>query len=327
MSDISVKETVEFARGTWWIKVGVERVVLHAWYRVRVVSRLRSATFNMYKPKPLLKALMPQPITELPMLSSTQNQRVKDYVELRTDGNARRERKRFMLEGKRSVEAALALPHIVVHEIIFSDHILGTDLELVERAQSKNIPLVRVTKDVFKKITDVITPQGIAAILRIPEWKPQEALSAPDALIVVACGLQDPGNIGALIRSCEAAGATALVSLEGTVDAFNQKVVRATASGLLSLPILRIKTQDFLEEADTRSIRLVATVARDGTPYKKFDFTKRPLALCIGSEGDGLPPDVEKACTERVTIPLKGNGESLNAAVAASVLLFEAATV
>ena len=265
-----------------------------------------------------------QPLTELTMLSSAQNQRVKDYVDLRTDGNVRRERKRFMLEGTRSVEAALALPHIVVHEIIFSDHILGSDLSLVEQAQAKNIPLVRVSKDVFKKITDVVTPQGIAAIVRIPEWKAADVFAAKDALIVVACGLQDPGNIGALIRSCEAAGATALVSLEGTVDAFNQKVVRATASGLLSLPILRLKTDELLNQADIRKIRLVATVARDGTPYKKFDFKTRPLALCIGSEGDGLPEDVEKACTERVTIPLKGNAESLNAAVAASVLLFEA---
>ena len=267
---------------------------------------------------------MSQPPNELPMLSSPQNQRVKDYVDLRTDGNVRRERKRFLLEGKRSVEAALALPHIIVHEVIFSDHILGSDMALVEQAAAKDIPLVRVSKDVFKKIADVVTPQGIAAVVRIPEWKTSDAFAAPGALLVVACGLQDPGNIGALIRSCEAAGATALITLEGTVDPFNTKVVRATASGLLSLPILRMKTGELINAAQDRSMRLVATVARDGTPFKKFDWKKRPLVLCIGSEGDGLPQAVEQACTERVTIPLKGNAESLNAAVAASVLLFEA---
>jgi TrmH family RNA methyltransferase len=260
------------------------------------------------------------------MLSSPQNQRVKDYVDLRTDGNVRRERKRFLLEGKRSVEAALNLPHILVHEVIFSDHILGSDLALVEQAQSKHIPLVRVSKDVFKKIADVVTPQGIAAVVRIPEWKLADIFSAPDALLVVACGLQDPGNIGALIRSCEAAGASALITLEGTVDPFNTKVVRATASGLLSLPILRCKTGELLNEVQSHSMRLIATVARDGTPYKKFDWKKRPLALCVGNEGEGLPAAVEQACTERVTIPIKGNAESLNAAVAASVLLFEAAS-
>lgn len=263
-------------------------------------------------------------VTELPMLSSPQNQRVKDYVDLRTDGNMRREKRRFLLEGKRSVSAALSLPHVIVHELIFSDHILDGDLELVEQARARHIPLTRVSKDVFKKIADVMTPQGIAAVVRIPEWKADEKLAQPDAVIVVACGLQDPGNVGALIRSCEAAGATALVTLEGTADPFNSKVVRATAAGLLNLPILRYKTADLIHDAAQHKIRLIATSSHDGISYKKFDWQKRPLALCIGSEGEGLPEAVAAACHERVTIPIKGQAESLNAAVAASILLFEA---
>src|SRR5205823_3821367 len=146
--------------------------------------------------------------------------------------------RRFLLEGKRSVAAALSLPHVIVHEVIFSDHVLGNDLELVEQAQAKHIPLVRVSKDVFKKIADVMTPQGIAAVVRIPEWNAADILSSRSAVFLVACGVQDPGNVGALIRSCEAAGAAGLITLEGTADPFNAKVVRATASGLLSLPII-----------------------------------------------------------------------------------------
>jgi RNA methyltransferase, TrmH family len=264
-------------------------------------------------------------VTELPMLSSPQNERVKDYVLLRTDGNVRRERKRFLLEGKRAVAAALSLPHVLVHELIFSDHVLGDDLELVQQAQSKHIPLVRVSKDVFKKIADVMTPQGIAAVVRIPEWKPEDVFARKDALIVVACGLQDPGNVGTIIRSCEASGAATLVTLEGTADPFNAKVVRATAAGLLALPILRMKTAEFLAASEAHEMRLVATAATGGVSYRKFDWKKRPIALCIGSEGEGLPEVVEKACREKVTIPIKGSAESLNAAVAASVLLFEAA--
>jgi RNA methyltransferase, TrmH family len=264
--------------------------------------------------------------SDLPMLSSPQNQKVKDLVDLRTDGNLRRERKRFLLEGKRAVAAALSLPHVLVHEIIFSDHILGNDLDLIAKAERNHIPLTRVSKDVFKKIADVMTPQGIAAIVRIPEWKPEEILGRPDALIVVACGLQDPGNVGTIIRSIEASGASALVTLEGTADPFNAKVVRATAAGLLALPIMRFKTGEFLELAEKRNMRLMATSAQGGTAYRKVDWKKRPIAICIGSEGEGLPPVVEKACAEKITIPIKGSAESLNAAVAASILLFEAAT-
>src|SRR5471030_1617378 len=150
---------------------------------------------------------MENSVSDLPMLSSPQNQRVKDYVDLRSDGNIRREKLRFLLEGKRAVETALNLPHVIVHEIIFSDHILGEDLQLVEQAQAKHIPLVRTSKDVFKKIADVITPQGIAAVVRIPEWDVEKTLGQRDSVFAIACGVQDPGNLGALIRSCESAGA------------------------------------------------------------------------------------------------------------------------
>ena len=264
-------------------------------------------------------------LTAIPLLSSPQNPRVKEYVELRTDGNVRRAAGRFLLEGRRAVSAALALPHVVVHELIYSDQILGDDLELVQRASDKRITLTRVSKDVFKKIADVMTPQGIAAVVRIPEWKPEQILSRKDALIVVACGLQDPGNLGTIIRSCEAAGASALITLEGTADPFNAKVVRATAAGLLALPILRLKTSEFIREAEKRHVRLVATAAQNGVSYREFDWKKRPIALCIGNEGEGLPEVIESRCTHRVSIPMKGSAESLNAAVAASILLFQAA--
>jgi len=263
-------------------------------------------------------------LTALPMLSSTQNQRVKDYVELRTDGDVRRDKKRFLLEGKRVVAAALSLKHVVVHEIIYADHLLLGDLDLVLQAHARGIPLMRVTKDVFKKIADVITPQGIAAVVKIPDWDPKEIFSRPDALFVVACGLQDPGNVGTIIRSCQAAGATGLVSLEGTADPFNAKVVRATAAGLLELPILRFKTGEFLQMAERKELRLVATSVREGISYRDFNWRKRPIALCIGSEGEGLPAVIASACQEKITIPMKGDAESLNAAVAASILLFQA---
>lgn len=258
------------------------------------------------------------------MLSSPQNARVKEYVDLRTDGNVRREKQRFLLEGKRSVAAALSLSHVVVHELIFSDHILNDDLALVAKADAKKIPLVRVSKDVFKKIADVMTPQGIAAVVKIPDWSAEKLLSKKDALVVVACGLQDPGNVGTIIRSCEAAGAAGLIALEQTADAFNAKVVRSTAAGLLALPIIRMKTAEFLAEAKKRGVRLLATAATGGVSYKDFDWKKRPIAICIGSEGEGLSKEMEAACDEKVTIPIKGSAESLNAAVAASVLLFEA---
>ncbi|GMV81811.1 MAG: rRNA methyltransferase [Planctomycetota bacterium] len=258
------------------------------------------------------------------LLTSPQNPWVKDLVKLRKDGNERRARGRFFLEGRKGVEAALSSPNARIHELIVCEKYPGADAALVEQARRKNIRVVEVSKDVFKKLADVESPQGLAAVVEIPEWELAQILSAPNALVVAACGVQDPGNLGTLIRSCEAAGAAGLVTLEGSADPFNAKVVRATAAGLLSLPQVRLDRRRFLHEANAQGLRLVAAVAREGTPYREFDWSRRPLALCIGSEGEGLPPEIESACPERVSIPLRGSAESLNAAVAASILLFAA---
>lgn len=259
-------------------------------------------------------------------ISSPQNQRVKELVALRKDGEARRAAQRFFLEGPRGVAAALDAPHVVIHEVVYCEHLFGGGAgeALLERARQKGIPLLRVTKDVFKKIADVMTPQGIAAVVAIPRWDFARIVAMPDALLVVACGLQDPGNLGTLIRSCQAAGAAGLIALEGTADPFNAKVVRATAAGLLNLPIIRMKQAEFLAAAEDRDLRLVAASPRGGASYRRFDWRSRPLALCIGGESAGLPPEVEALCGEAVTIPMRGAAESLNAAVAASILLFEA---
>jgi TrmH family RNA methyltransferase len=256
-------------------------------------------------------------------ITSPQNEHVKELVELRKDGELRRERGEFFLEGRRGVAAALSASHIEVRELIHCPNLME-DETLVEAARARKVPLVKVSKDVFKKIADVVTPQGIAAVVKIPQYTLAQVLEADDPLLVVACGIQDPGNMGTLIRSCEAAGATGLVALEGSADFFNAKVVRSTAAGLLTLPLIRMKAVDFIADAMARSVRLVATAAGEGVSYRTFDWKRRPLAICIGSEGEGLPDAMEVACRERVTIPMRGQAESLNAAVAASILLFEA---
>lgn len=260
------------------------------------------------------------------LIASPQNPWVKDLVNLRKDGEARRAQRRFFLEGLRGVEAALNLEHVAIHELVLCEHLLSAEAHraLSAGAQRKGVSIVRVSKDVFKKLADVVTPQGAAAVVAMPEWSLEGMLATPQPLLVVACGIQDPGNLGTLIRSCEAAGAAGLIALEGTADPYNAKVVRSTAAGLLALPILRMRGAAFLEAVRSKVNRLVAADASAGTSYRNLDWKRRPLALCIGSEGAGLPPELEAACRERVAIPMRGSAESLNAAVAASILLFEA---
>lgn len=258
------------------------------------------------------------------LITSPQNPYVKDLVALRKDGNVRRERQAFFLEGRRGVLTALELAHTRIGEVIVCEKILGEDAELNERLAARGAPVVRVSKDVFKKIADVETPQGVAAVVRMPEWTFEDLLKPAEPFFVVACGIQDPGNLGTLIRTAEACGATGLVTLEHTADPFNAKVVRSTAGGLLALPIVRLSTPSFLKLAEENRVRLAAACAHDGVSFREFDWKRRPLGLCIGSEAHGLSEEILAAKPERVTIPLRGKAESLNAAVSASVLLFEA---
>ncbi len=269
--------------------------------------------------------------TESELLTSPQNTHVKELVKLRKDGNVRRKEGRFFIEGCRAVAAALDHAQAGIEELLVCDRLLGDGHALSERARESGCPVTRVSKDVFKKLADVQTPQGIAAVVKIPEWTLDDILDADQAIAMVACGVQDPGNLGAIIRSCEAGGASGLIMLEGTVDPYNAKVVRSTAGGLLTLPMVRITEAQLLQEVERRqaakkTIRLVASGAEGGTPFKAFDWKNRPLLLCIGNEGAGLTDTIIRSCTDQVTIPLKGNSESLNAAVAASILLFEAQT-
>ncbi|MCX7804354.1 MAG: RNA methyltransferase [Planctomycetota bacterium] len=259
-------------------------------------------------------------------ISSPQNPKIKELVELRKDGNLRRAKGCFLVEGRKAVEAAMeAAGGEAVVELIVSPNLLGEDAaaRYEEWARERGRPVLRVSKDCFRKIADVREPQGVAAVARIRRTPLGGILGAPGAISVVACGIQDPGNLGTLLRSAYAAGASGLIALEGCADLYNAKVVRSTAASLLFLPSATARAEEFLAEARARGIRIAGASSAGGERFDRFDYSP-PLALCIGSEGSGLPPEIATACSALVTIPMREGAESLNAAVAGSIILFQA---
>jgi TrmH family RNA methyltransferase len=264
------------------------------------------------------------PLRSGPMLSSPQNERVKEYAALTKDGELRRKLGRFLLEGRRGTREALSAPGTKIVEILYSDHLLGDDLSPIPDAAKRGVKLTRVSMHVFRKIADVREPQGVAAIVETPRWTWSDLFSSPKALVLIACGIQDPGNMGTLIRSCLASGASGLIALEGSADFFNAKVVRSAAAALLRLPVLRLKTDEFLVQQAKYNVCLIAADAKGAQNYRQFEWSLRPAALCIGTEGEGLPEKIASACTASVAIDMEPDIDSLNAAVAASLFLFEA---
>lgn len=244
----------------------------------------------------------------------------------------RRDRQReraFVLEGLRSLAEAVAAG-AVPRAIFICRELLGEgeaqDRLLIKlgdmrEAGGHNMRVLEVTPQVLKAVTETESPQGIAAIMGFPENAPP-ATGTP--LIVIADGVRDPGNMGTLLRTALGAGATAVYTTPATVDLYNPKVVRAAMGAHFRLSLRANVGWDALDEVLLGCDAVWGADADGRTVYTAADW-RVPTALIVGGEDRGITPEGRERCTDLLSIPLAGGLESLNAAVAAAVILFEAA--
>ncbi|HLN17591.1 MAG TPA: RNA methyltransferase [Acidimicrobiales bacterium] len=197
----------------------------------------------------------------------------------------------------------------------------GVD-ELVERALVLGARVYDLAPGVLPKVADTVTPQPVLGVLSMVDVGLESLLSP--TLVVVCVDVRDPGNAGTVLRSADAAGASAVVFAGTTVDPYNPKTVRASAGSLFHLPV--VVADDVaaaLEALGRLGLRRLATAVRDGVDYSAVDWSV-PSALVLGNEAAGLPDDVAARVDGTVSIPMAGRAESLNVGVAAAVLCFEA---
>jgi|SRR5579875_3847347 TrmH family RNA methyltransferase len=253
------------------------------------------------------------------IVQSRQNARVKEIrMALRKGGKG--PSGLVALEGFHLIEEALR-GHLPV-PVLF---VRSGSLDLLEKLDlPASTEVLELAPDVFASIATTESPQPVAALAQLPTFSLEAVLSKSPSLIVVLAGLQDPGNLGTIIRSAEAFGAAGVITLPGTANLWNTKVLRASAGSIFRIPVLSLKEDECLDVLRHHGVPLIAAVARGGTPAHKMDLS-RPAALVIGNEGKGLHPEMLSACEARIKIPCPGPVESLNAAVAASILLYEAA--
>ena len=240
-------------------------------------------------------------------ITSLKNPKVAAWKALK-DRKGRRESGCFLVEGRKMVEEALASAFDVETVLV---------QEGMELPDGLTMPVYELPEHVLTAVCDTKTPQGIAAVVRMKE---QSALGKH---IVVLDGVQDPGNVGTILRTLDAFEADGLVLLPGCADPFSPKTVRSSMGAVFRRPVWTCTAETFAQVLRGSGLRLLGAALRDDTvDARAADYTRAVLA--IGSEGRGLSDEVLALCDETVRIPMSPRCESLNAAVAASVLLWEA---
>jgi TrmH family RNA methyltransferase len=230
----------------------------------------------------------------------------------------------MLLEGPKLVAEALGSGVELVEAAASPRLAYGGRPGVVDALRGAGVPVRLVDDGILASLSEVETSQGILALARRPAFD-EERIFAGTPLVLVAVGIQDPGNLGALLRSAEAAGATGAYLTDGAADPFSWKALRGSMGSAFRLPHRRrMTTADALSRLQARGVGVIAADPGAELPYYQADL-RRPVALLLGPEGSGLSPAVMAHAALSVAIPMSPGVESLNVGVAAGVLLFEAA--
>lgn len=252
------------------------------------------------------------------MITSTSNPRIKNLILLGKRAKERRGQGVFLAEGRKMTEEA---PKEWIRELYVTEAYLSRQENL---ANLQGMDYEVLSEHVMKAAADTQTPQGILAVISIPAWDFTEAVGKERGTWLFLEDIQDPGNLGTMLRCAEAAGVTAVIASRGTVDLYNPKTIRATMGSVYRVPFFL--AEDFKETVcgmKEQGMKLYAAHLKGNRLYDEADY-KGKCGFLIGNEGKGLTEETAELADACVRIPMEGRVESLNAAIAASVLLYEA---
>ena len=253
------------------------------------------------------------------MITSVNNGQVKNIIQLNQKTKARREQGLFVAEGRKMFGEAPAdwIEKVYVSETLTSDPVL---MEQVEK-----LPYDIVADSVFRQMSDTQTPQGILTVLRRPSYTLEDILGGKNPLVMVLEDLQDPGNAGTILRTGEGAGVSGVLLTRTCVDITNPKVIRSTMGSVYRMPFLYVESVVSLtQELKKHNIRTFAAHLKGRNSYDQESYTGG-TAFLIGNEGKGLTEEAAHCADCLIRIPMCGKVESLNAAMASGILMYEAA--
>ncbi|MCG8396717.1 RNA methyltransferase [Bacillus atrophaeus] len=241
-------------------------------------------------------------------IDSAKNQKVKDWKKLHTK-KERTKTNTFLIEGEHLVEEALKTEGAVKEILVKDEGKIPPDLDM-------SIHCYILSEDAFSAVTETETPQQIAAVCRMPE----DSLTSYKRLLLIDA-VQDPGNLGTMIRTADAAGMDAVVIGDGTVDAYNGKTLRSAQGSHFHIPVVKRNLHVFIEELKASGVKVYGTSLQNGSAFQET-APIGSFALIVGNEGSGVDSAILEKTDLNLYVPLYGQAESLNVAIAAAVLLY-----
>ncbi len=256
------------------------------------------------------------------MITSFANAKVKQVAAWQTKAKERRRDNVFLAEGMKMFEEA---PEDWIKEVyIIEEVVQKLDKMSVVYKKLERVGYETVSEEVFGKMSDTQTPQGVLTVLKRPNYKAEELLKEEKPLFVVLEDLQDPGNLGTIVRTGEGAGVTAVFMTKNTVDIFNPKTIRATMGSIYRVPFVYVEdVENTIKSLHNSRVKIYAAHLKGEVYYDNFSFTEG-TAFLIGNEGNGLKQSTADLADSYLKIPMEGQVESLNAAIATSLLMYEA---
>lgn len=252
------------------------------------------------------------------MITSAANQQVKQIIQFNKKGKYRNAQDVFVIEGTKMFSEA---PRDRIVKAYFSKSYVEKQLR---GKLPEDIPYEVVEDSIFKNMCDTQTPQGVLSLARQYHYSLKELLQKENPLLLVLENIQDPGNLGTIMRTAEGAGVDGVILSPDCVDIYNPKTIRSTMGSIYRVPFfLANDLQEILKELKQEGIRTFAAYLRESKSYEKEDYTKG-TAFLLGNEGNGLSPELASCAEARIRIPMEGKLESLNVSIASAILLYEA---
>ncbi len=249
-------------------------------------------------------------------IESKSNSLFKDLKKLKDKKKYRDERKQYIIEGFRFVKEAIK-SNASLEYIIFTQEFYEREKEFINSLEELKIKVVIMTKNLLDEICDTENPQGIIAVA---EFK-NSVLDLGNMIILVD-KVQDPGNMGTIIRTAHAVGASGIIITKGTVDIYNDKVLRSSMGSIFYIPIIEDYDLSLVKDLKSQGYKLLVSSLQGENNFFEEDLTGKVI-IAVGNEGNGVSDEVYSISDIKVKIPMPGNSESLNVAIATSVMMYE----